>query len=327
MCIYYRDMLSYGDTRKTRINYCPLAISNALKFPDDLPCHVPGDNSDALLRAMPSRHFQDMQDLRNARVKYDRAQQRLSNATIYAISAKRQEVCELFRQLLRFETQHIELGCRYYCHGAFESRDDLYCDQRHPYQLVHDVFHGAMPTIERPFFAVWADLERIIHLALQAADDFNLEPSERLERVTNKYADGVMLVHTIKVALQQLENEILSLEQIQPFYLNEHRECLTASRFNTHVWYWLRSLPETERILRAGKGKRVIIRDALNPDTMYLPPSGGRQRAAGAERRDGGTGSHDAIKGDQSDSYVTAVPRSRYTEQGMQVLLYDWTLD
>jgi hypothetical protein len=117
MCIYHRDLLEYGDYRKTRIQYCAAADALPLNKRNHLLCHMSGDYSDIVVRHMNAEQFVRQQQAQRGAQLFRTSQRRFSklHEDIYGY-----RVCidGLAASLMRFEDEYRDLGCRYYSAGA-----------------------------------------------------------------------------------------------------------------------------------------------------------------------------------------------------------------
>jgi hypothetical protein len=117
MCIYHRDLLEYGDYRKTRIQYCAAADALPLNKRNHLLCHMPGDYSDIVVRHMNAEQFVRQQQAQRGAQLF-RTSQRWFSKLHEDIYGYRVYIDGLAASLMRFEDEYRDLGCRYYSAGA-----------------------------------------------------------------------------------------------------------------------------------------------------------------------------------------------------------------
>ncbi|KAF2794490.1 hypothetical protein K505DRAFT_26175 [Melanomma pulvis-pyrius CBS 109.77] len=215
MCKYYRDLIQYGDCSKTRIEYCDYASSLPLNQREDLPCHIPGDDSDALIRATDPQHLFALRQMRKVWQKLDNARRRLSDLHTNAIARQRERISDLASHLLYFEELYRELGCRYYAGCGWRAHMNPSVDPRTHHAIV-EALHGDIPQGLRDFFQPWRDLDATIYIALRLLEDGSLGLTDRIQCAHEECEGAYILVRNIECSLGELKLHVERLERMEP---------------------------------------------------------------------------------------------------------------
>jgi hypothetical protein len=140
MCIYYRDLIEYGDYRKTRIEYCHLTNDLPLNSRGNLTCHVPGDHSDTIIRNIDANQAVRQQQAQRGTLLLRSSQRRFTRLH-EDISADRIYIQGISASLMRFEDDYRTLGYRYYAAGAWYAHSTLMVPVD-LYRAVIQAFHS-----------------------------------------------------------------------------------------------------------------------------------------------------------------------------------------
>jgi hypothetical protein len=150
MCIYYRDLLEYGDYRKTRIHYCADADALPLNKRNQLPCHVSGYHGDIIVRHFDAEQFVRQQQAQRGAQLF-RTSQRQFSRLYEERYGYRAWIEGLAASLMRFEDEYRKLGCRYYGAGAWYAHIGPEVPSN-IYYTVLQAFHSDVPLYSREFF-------------------------------------------------------------------------------------------------------------------------------------------------------------------------------